>query len=77
LNYEGIISHPFFKTVKWEELRHSKPPIVPIVEHELDTQNFDSFEEDTDAPTAEEMKVPKSSEFFAKRLLDLRRCKRL
>jgi serine/threonine kinase 38 len=61
LNYEGIRAHPFFKDLDWKELRSTTPPIVPFVEHELDTRNFDAFEEDEHGDTLEELKVPKSN----------------
>ncbi|GLI69965.1 hypothetical protein VaNZ11_014711 [Volvox africanus] len=43
---EEIKSHPFFSGIDWANL-HTKPaPYVPRVEHELDTQNFEHFDED-------------------------------
>ena len=37
--------HPFFAGVDWENLCFTRSPHVPKVEHELDTQNFEDFEE--------------------------------
>ncbi len=45
-----IKSHPFFKGIQWDRLYHEHPPYVPPVEHELDTQNFDKYDEDNNAP---------------------------
>lgn len=39
-------AHPFFAGVDWERLAHLPAPFVPRVEHELDTQNFEHFDED-------------------------------
>ena len=45
-----IKAHPFFKSIDWSRLRSQQAPCVPSVEHELDTQNFDKYEEDANAP---------------------------
>jgi Protein kinase C terminal domain len=45
-------AHPFFARVKWDELRHMPAPNIPMLEHELDTQNFEKFDEAGDAPLA-------------------------
>lgn len=45
LNFDGIKKHPFFKGVDWDNIRKTRPPIVPTVRNETDTQNFDKFEE--------------------------------
>ena len=37
--------HPFFKGVDWNNLYTARSPYVPKVEHELDTQNFEPYEE--------------------------------
>eukprot|EP00775_Hariotina_reticulata_P001879 gene1879-2214_t len=41
-----IKAHPFFAGVNWAALHTQTPPYVPRVEHELDTQNFERFDED-------------------------------
>ena len=38
-------AHPFFRGVDWDNLYTAKSPYVPKVEHELDTQNFEPYEE--------------------------------
>uniref|UniRef100_A0A7S3QSN2 non-specific serine/threonine protein kinase n=1 Tax=Dunaliella tertiolecta TaxID=3047 RepID=A0A7S3QSN2_DUNTE len=43
---EEIKAHPFFAGVPWDDLYTRPPPYLPRVEHELDTQNFEHFDED-------------------------------
>jgi len=38
-------AHPFFAGVDWAALEMEQAPYVPTVTHELDTQNFEEFEE--------------------------------
>ncbi|EIE21693.1 serine/threonine protein kinase 19 [Coccomyxa subellipsoidea C-169] len=38
--------HPFFAGVKWDELTTQTPPYRPCVTHELDTQNFENFDDE-------------------------------
>jgi len=45
LNYEGIRAHPFFKGMNWSALRDQPAAIKPHVTSDVDTQNFDKFEE--------------------------------
>ena len=45
-------AHPFFKGLDWEHLTSMKAPNIPEIEHELDTRNFENFEEDADAPSS-------------------------
>ncbi|KAK9804966.1 hypothetical protein WJX73_005308 [Symbiochloris irregularis] len=40
-----IKAHPFFAGVRWDDLYSSTAPYQPIVDHELDTQNFENFPE--------------------------------
>lgn len=40
-----IRRHPFFAGVDWDHLYLSTPPYHPKVEHELDTQNFEHYED--------------------------------
>lgn len=41
-----VKEHPFFQGLDFDCLSQSRPPYVPKVEHELDTQNFERFDED-------------------------------
>lgn len=52
LEFSDIQKHPFFKGVNWNTIRDQKSAIVPKVTSDVDTQNFDKFEEITQ--TAEE-----------------------
>jgi serine/threonine kinase 38 len=45
-------AHPFFNGLDWDQLISMKAPNIPELEHELDTRNFENFEEDPDAPTS-------------------------
>lgn len=45
-------SHAFFKGLDWEHLKSMQAPNIPELEHELDTRNFENFDEDPDAPTS-------------------------
>ncbi len=44
LSFDQIKKHPFFKSVNWEQMHDGKPPIVPKVVSDVDTENFDKFE---------------------------------
>ena len=43
---EEIMSHDWFKGVEWAHLRHIDPPYEPIISSEVDTSNFDKYEEE-------------------------------
>jgi len=45
LTFEGIKAHAFFRGLDWNTMRQQRPPIIPAVKDETDTQNFDKFEE--------------------------------
>lgn len=38
-------THPWFKGLEWEKLYQMKAAFIPEVNGELDTQNFEKFEE--------------------------------
>ncbi|CAL5229889.1 g13304 [Coccomyxa viridis] len=40
-----VKAHPFFAGVDWDAMAGAQAPYVPTVTHELDTQNFEEFEE--------------------------------
>ncbi len=38
-----MTSHPFFKSVKWDDLRGVRAPFVPALDSEIDTGYYDDF----------------------------------
>lgn len=38
-------AHPWFEDVQWDRLYHMEAAFIPEVNDELDTQNFEKFEE--------------------------------
>jgi serine/threonine kinase 38 len=42
---DEIKAHPWFKGVEWDKLYEMKAAFIPEVNDELDTQNFEKFEE--------------------------------
>ena len=42
---QAIKSHPFFKDIDWHALAQRKltPPVIPVVENDSDTRNFDEM----------------------------------
>ena len=42
---DDIKNHPFFRGIDWKNLRSMKPPYVPAIKSDIDTSNFDTFEE--------------------------------
>lgn len=42
---EEIKNHPFFKGIDWKNIRKHKAPMIPILESDIDTRNFEKFEE--------------------------------
>ncbi|BAT95451.1 serine/threonine protein [Vigna angularis] len=42
---DEIKAHPFFKGVEWDKLYHMEAAFIPEVNDELDTQNFEKFDE--------------------------------
>jgi serine/threonine kinase 38 len=53
LTFEQIRNHKFFKGFDWEHVRNKKAAIIPKVTSEVDTQNFDKFEEQAEEPSDE------------------------
>lgn len=45
LTFEQLKTHKFFAGLDWNNIRKTKSPIIPSVTNELDTQNFDKFED--------------------------------
>lgn len=58
--FEQIKAHEFFKGVTWDtaKMRESKSPIRPKVDSEIDTQNFDDFEEQAEKDGKMELDAP-------------------
>jgi serine/threonine kinase 38 len=52
LTFEQLKTHRFFAGMDWNSIRKTRSPIVPNVTGELDTQNFDKFEDLTDEQLA-------------------------
>eukprot|EP01126_Amoeba_proteus_P029905 TRINITY_DN2955_c0_g1_i12.p1 TRINITY_DN2955_c0_g1~~TRINITY_DN2955_c0_g1_i12.p1 ORF type:complete len:290 (-),score=66.01 TRINITY_DN2955_c0_g1_i12:115-984(-) len=44
---------PFFKGVKWDQVRHQKPPIIPKLSDPLDTRYFAELRDDWEWDTTE------------------------
>jgi|ERR1712137_61836 len=55
-----IKRHRFFKTVDWDALaaKRVKPPMVPKVDREGDTQNFDEYDEESGYEACDDPNVP-------------------
>ncbi|KAL3507623.1 hypothetical protein ACH5RR_033005 [Cinchona calisaya] len=50
---DEIKAHPWFKGIEWDKLYQLKAAFIPEVNDELDTQNFEKFEEsDSQIPTS-------------------------
>ncbi|KAH6768452.1 AGC cGMP-dependent and protein kinase kinase family protein [Perilla frutescens var. hirtella] len=50
---DEIKAHPWFKGIEWNKLYHMTAAFIPEVNGELDTQNFEKFEEsDNQVPSA-------------------------
>lgn len=45
ITFEQMKVHPFFKSFDWSNCRAMRSPIVPNLSSEIDTCNFDKFEE--------------------------------
>lgn len=52
LKFDQIKAHPFFKGLEWDEMRDRPAAIVPNITSDVDTQNFDAFEEQPDKSEA-------------------------
>eukprot|EP00128_Syssomonas_multiformis_P016313 Colp12_sorted_trinity150504_noHs@3801 len=48
-----IKAHPFFKQVDWQLLHNTTPPIIPQLQHSMDTSYFRTYQDD-ELPVAED-----------------------
>lgn len=53
---DDVGSHPFFKGVKWDDLRSVRAPFVPALDSELDTGYYDDFTSPEDMAKYAEVK---------------------
>jgi len=64
---DEIKSHKFFKGLDWNNLYTMTPPYHPVVSHDLDTRNFEDFEEDENmrkkSQTLQDVEAEKDSNF--------------
>jgi len=44
MDYDEITDHPFFNDINWHSLREQVPPIIPTLNGEDDTSNFDDVD---------------------------------
>ncbi|GAB0090363.1 citron rho-interacting kinase [Sergentomyia squamirostris] len=44
LTHDRLVKHPFFRGVKWSELRHQVPPIIPSLHGNDDVSNFEDID---------------------------------
>jgi len=42
---DEIKAHPFFRSVDWNNIRKTKAPYIPKLKSDIDTSNFEKFEE--------------------------------
>ena len=51
-----VSTHPFFKGIKWKDLRSVKAPFVPALDSEVDTGYYDDFTSPEDMAKYAEVK---------------------
>jgi hypothetical protein len=51
-----LTTHPFFKNVKWDDLRAVRAPFVPALDSEIDTGYYDDFSSPDDMAKYAEVK---------------------
>eukprot|EP01126_Amoeba_proteus_P021675 TRINITY_DN2205_c0_g2_i13.p1 TRINITY_DN2205_c0_g2~~TRINITY_DN2205_c0_g2_i13.p1 ORF type:complete len:399 (+),score=89.44 TRINITY_DN2205_c0_g2_i13:310-1506(+) len=45
IGYNEIVTHPWFRGTEWENIRNTTAPWIPDLRDEVDTSNFDEFED--------------------------------
>jgi len=63
LTYDQLRDHAFFKGIDWENIRNTQPPIVPLITSDVDTRNFDNFDEEEE-PAPTEAAAPANGDEF-------------
>jgi hypothetical protein len=58
-------AHPWFKGLEWEKLYQMEAAFIPEVNDELDTQNFEKFEEIAPMQTSSKAGPWRKVHFFA------------
>jgi hypothetical protein len=53
---DDVAEHPFFKNVKWDDLRSTRAPFVPALDSEIDTGYYDDFTSPEDMAKYAEVK---------------------
>ena len=41
-----IKAHPFFQGIDWKRIREKNAPFTPEIKNDIDTANFEKFEEE-------------------------------
>jgi len=57
LDFNGIKNHDFFRGLDWTKMRELRPPIIPQLKSETDTQYFDKFEDKNTSQDEEDDQV--------------------
>lgn len=45
LSIKQIKEHPFFFGIDWNHILKLQPPMIPTIQHELDTKNFEKYDQ--------------------------------
>ena len=53
---QQLSSHPFFSSIRWEDLRSIRAPFVPALDSEIDTGYYDDFTSPEDMAKYAEVK---------------------
>lgn len=64
LNFNHIRAHKFFQGIDWDNIRMQVPPIIPTVNNDLDTRNFDALSHHSSIMAAEGNDVASRVDYF-------------
>ncbi|KAI8875862.1 hypothetical protein K501DRAFT_201702 [Backusella circina FSU 941] len=53
-----VKSHPFFRSINFALLRHTKPPIIPVKTHPIRAVHFNHVKESTSFDLAQDSNIP-------------------